>query len=254
MDFGTVFGLLASGLAVIATIWMSGQAPAYLDLPSLVLVAGGTLAVAFVTNRAEDVMRAFAIAGQAFLRRPPALDRLIPLVVDLAQHARKEGLISLEDRRLPDPFLERGIRMCVDGINIDTVRDTLQRELVSLRDRHRRGQRVFRMMASTAPALGMIGTLLGMVAMLRTIDDPSKIGPGMAIAFLTTLYGAVLAYVVFGPIAEKLEERTREELVAKSMIITAIESIVHADSRIVIQNKLGAFLAPPGDGRSGARR
>lgn len=253
MDFGTVFGLLASSIAVIATIWLSGQAPAFIDIPSVVLVVGGTLAVAFVTNRVEDVLRAFGIAAQAFVRRPPALARLIPLVVDLAQHARKEGLISLEDRKLPDPFLERGIRMCVDGISIDVVRETLLRELASLRDRHRRGQRVFRLMAATSPALGMIGTLLGMVAMLRTMDDPSKIGPGMAIAFLTTLYGAVLAYLVFGPIAEKLDDRTREELLAKSMIITAIESIVQADSRLVIQNKLGAYLGPVIDPRRGPR-
>ncbi len=254
MDLGTLFGLIA-GLGLIgASMWLGGGVTIYADPSSALIVLGGTIAVAFVTHRAEDVLRAFGVAAQAFIHRPVPLHSLVPLVVDLAQQARKEGLVSLEGRAVPDPFLQRGLRMCIDGISADLVRDSLQRDLASIRERHQRGQRVFRLLASTAPAMGMIGTLLGLVVMLRNMDDPSKIGPGMAVAILTTLYGALLAYMVFQPIADKLEDRTREEVLRKSMLIAAIESIVQAENRLVIQSRLGAFLAPRERDEAGRRR
>lgn len=254
VDFGTLFGLLAGIGLIGASMWMTGGIAAYADSSSALIVLGGTIAVAFVTHPVADVLRAFGVAAQAFVHRPLPLQSLVPLVVDLAQQARKEGLVSLEGRRVPDPFLQRGLRMCIDGITADLVRDSLHRELASVRERHLRGQRVFRLLGATAPAMGMIGTLLGLVVMLRNMDDPAKIGPGMAVAILTTLYGAILAYMVFNPIADKLEDRTREETLRKSMLIAAIESIVQAENRLVIQSRLGAFLSPEARGEAAVRR
>jgi chemotaxis protein MotA len=132
----------------------------------------------------------------------------------------------------------------VDGLSPEIIEGILRGELKTLKQRHQRGQTVFRFMGTTAPAMGMVGTLIGLVQMLKTLDDPSTIGPAMAVALLTTLYGAVMAFVLFNPIASKLEARTSEEVAHNELAIAGVESILKGDNSMVIQSKLESFLSP----------
>ncbi len=164
------------------------------------------------------------------------------------------GLVSLEGEDIPDTFMARGVRLGVDGLSPDVVKTTLLSELVALARRHQRGQKIFRFMGATAPAMGMIGTLIGLVQMLRTLDNPSAIGPAMAVALLTTLYGAILVFLIFNPVAEKLENRTTEEVARKMLAITGVESILRGDNTLVIQSKLESLLNPKEREKSEAGR
>jgi len=181
---------------------------------------------------------------QAFFDKSVVMEDQIPVIIGLAQKARKEGLVALEGENIEDEFLARGVRLGVDGLSPDMIKATLTSELAALKRRHERGQQMFKFMESTAPAMGMIGTLIGLVQMLQTLSDPSAIGPAMAVALLTTLYGAILAFVIFGPIATKLAARTNDEVAAKSLAITGVESILKGDNSMVIQSKLDAYLSP----------
>ena len=151
------------------------------------------------------------VALNAFLHQPIAVDQTIKRITELAMIVRKEGLLALEDQEIKDSFLAKGVRLAVDGLAADEVRGALVGEMRSLKERHKQGQKLFRFMGATAPAMGMVGTLIGLVQMLQVMDDPSSIGPAMAVALLTTFYGAVLAFLVFNPIADKLEGRTKDE-------------------------------------------
>jgi chemotaxis protein MotA len=244
MDIATLIGLLLSFTAIALSMLLGGGLASFLDLPSLVLVLGATIGVTLVNQRLVYVIGAFRVMTNAFLDRSPDPRELVPLIIRLAAKARREGVVSLEEESVDDPFVARGIRLGADGLSPELVKATLTAELISLRDRHERGQRIFRFMGATAPAMGMVGTLVGLVRMLETLDDPAKIGPAMAIALLTTLYGAVLAFVIFNPIAEKLANRTVEEVAAKTLAIAGIESILRGDNTLVIQSRLDAYLAP----------
>jgi chemotaxis protein MotA len=169
---------------------------------------------------------------------------MVPLIIDLAAKARKEGLVALEGEQIDDPFMARGVRLGVDGLSPELIKETLTGELAALKDRHDRGQRIFKFMCSTAASMGLIGTIVGLVQMLQKLDDPDSIGPAMAVALLTTLYGAVLVFLVYGPIAEKLINRTSEEVAIKKLAIAGVESILKGDNSMVIQSKLESFLSP----------
>jgi len=184
------------------------------------------------------------VAMKAFSDGKMALEETIDQVVDLAAKARKEGLVALDGEDIADPFLARGVQLGVDGLSPEMIHAILDSDLDTLKKRHTRGQTLFRFMASTAPAMGMVGTLIGLVQMLKELDDPAAIGPAMAIALLTTLYGAILAFVMFGPIASKLESRTKEEVAQRMLAMSGVESILRGDNSMVIQSKLESFLSP----------
>ena len=244
MDLATLIGLISAFGVIVAAMLMGGSVGAFFNVPSVLMVVGGTIGATLVQQKLKHVLGAMGVAAQAFFDRSQPDEKLIPVIVNLAQKARKEGLVSLEGEDISDEFMARGIRLGVDGLSPELVTAALKSELASVKRRHERGQRIFRFMAATAPSMGMIGTLVGLVQMLRTLDDPSSIGPAMAVALLTTLYGAVLAFVIFGPIAEKLENRTGEEVASKSLVIAGVASILQGDNSMAIQSKLEAFLAP----------
>ncbi len=244
MDIATLIGLVAGFGVIVATMIMGGSISAFFNVPGIVIVFGGTVAAACINQRLKHVLSAAKVTVNAFLDRAKPVQDLIPLIVSLAQKARKEGLVSLEGENIPDPFMARGVQLGVDGLSPEVVTATLASEISSLRRRHEVGQKVLRFMGTTAPSMGMIGTLIGLVQMLRTLDDPSSIGPAMAVALLTTLYGAILAFVVFNPLADKLENRTNEEVASKRLVIEGISSILQGDNSMVIQSKLESFLAP----------
>jgi len=244
MDIATLIGLI-SGIALLITAMASGGSlGSFFNVPGLMIVLGGTVAATLINESLARVLGAAKVGMQAlFERRTPARET-IQNVVQLAAKARKEGLVSLENDNIPDEFLARGVRLGVDGIDPEAVNSILRSELSTMRERHIRGQTIFKFMGSTAPAMGMVGTLVGLVQMLKTLDDPAAIGPAMAVALLTTLYGAIIAFVFCNPIASKLEIRTAEEVAQMNLAISGVDLILKGENSMVIQSKLEAFLAP----------
>ncbi len=170
----------------------------------------------------------------------------VTLLVSFAEKARREGILALENSmaEIQDDFIRSGLRLAVDGVEPELIKDILHTELAFIEDRHRNGQAIFDYMGAAAPAFGMIGTLVGLVKMLQNLSDPNAIGPAMAIALLTTMYGAVIANVIFIPVAGKLKMRTAEEILLKEVAIEGVMSIQSGDNPRILEQKLLAFLAP----------
>ena len=244
MDIATIVGIVAGLGLVIGTIMMGGSLQAFINIPGLVIVIGGTLASTLMSEKLAVFIGAWKVALKAFFSRPIAVDETINRLADLANVVRKDGALALENEEFTDPFLGKGIRLAVDGLPPAEVRGALVAEMRSLRDRHRQGQRIFKFMAATAPAMGMVGTLIGLVQMLQTMEDPDSIGPSMAVALLTTLYGAVLAFTVFGPMAEKLACRTTDETRNMAVVVEGLEGVLKAENPRFLRDKLESFLAP----------
>ncbi len=244
MDKATLIGIVAGFGLIIGAIMIGGSIVAFIDIPSLLIVGGGTVAACLIMERLQRVVGAFKVAKNAFFEKPSDATETIKTILELSNVARREGILALENKQVSDPFLAKGLRMAVDGIPREEIRETLTVELVSMKQRHQRGQKFFKFAATTAPSMGMIGTLIGLVQMLQTLDDPSAIGPSMAIALLTTMYGAVLAFFICGPIAEKLDRRTQEESASMTVVIEGVDSIVKGHNAAVIKDKLEARLEP----------
>ncbi len=244
MDLGTVVGLVLAFGLIIAAMMLGGGVGPFLDAQSALIVIGGTFAATMVCQKLPHVISALQLLMQAVFDKSSPMDELIPVIIHLAAKARKEGLVSLEGETIDDPFMARGVRLGVDGLSPEIIKSTLDSELAAMKDRHARGQDIWKFMAATAPSMGLIGTIVGLVQMLQSLDDPDSIGPAMAVALLTTLYGAIFAFIVFGPIATKLIARTGEEVSAKKLTIVGVESILKGDNTMVIQSKLEAFLSP----------
>ncbi|MCP5055617.1 MAG: motility protein A [bacterium] len=244
MDLATLIGIVLGIGLIIGAMLLGGSIMAFVNAPGLLIVVGGTIAATLINESMGLVAGAAKVYVQAFFEKAPSATELIDKVVDLAAKARKEGLVSLEGEDIPDPFLARGVQLGVDGLAPEIINGILEGELKTLKSRHGRSQAVFKFMASTAPAMGMIGTLIGLVQMLQAMEDPAAIGPAMAVALLTTLYGAILAFVLFAPIASKLETRTKSEVAHKTLAIIGVESILKGDNSMVIQSKLDAYLSP----------
>lgn len=244
MDLGTILGLaLGFGLIVAAMVIGGGVMP-FVDAQSALIVIGGTFAATMTNQKLPYVIGGLKAAVQAFLDKSSPKAELVPQIIDLAGKARKEGLVALEGEQIDDPFMARGVRLGVDGLSPELITETLKGELSAMKERHERAQQIFKFMSATAPSMGLIGTIIGLVQMLQNLDDPDSIGPAMAVALLTTLYGAILAFVVYGPIGEKLANRTAEEVGAKKLAIAGVESILKGDNSMVIQSKLESFLSP----------
>ena len=244
MDIATILGFVLGFALIYVSIVMGAPFSSFVNAPGLTVVVGGTFASVLVMQKMKYVLSAMGVAKNAFFDKSAPIEDLLPTIIDLAAKARKEGLVALEGEQIDDPFMARGVKLGVDGLSPEVINATLTAELASLKVRHERGQKIFRFMNGSAPAFGMIGTLIGLVQMLQALDDPAAIGPGMAVALLTTLYGAVLAFLIFGPIADKLEARTVEEVSVKELAIVGVDSILRGDNSMVIQSKLEAYLSP----------
>ena len=209
MDLATVIGMLGGiGFIVMAMI-LGGDLVIFIDVPSVLIVFGGTLFVVLSQFTLGQFFGAGKIAGKAFMFKIDTPDELIEKIVEMADSARKGGFLALEEADIGNPFMQKGVDMLVDGHDIEVVRETLIKDISMTTERHEFGVSIFKGMGDVAPAMGMIGTLIGLVAMLSNMDDPKAIGPAMAVALLTTLYGAFLANVICLPIASKLKNRGR---------------------------------------------
>ena len=246
MDIATLVGLVSGITLVLVSIIMGGNPTVFWSVPSLVVVMGGTLAATLINFPLGDVLSVLNTVRNAFFHKSNAPESLIPKLVSFATIARREGILALESHasEAGDEFLEKSVQLAVDGTAPELIKDILTTELAFMEDRHAMGQAILLAMGTFSPAFGMIGTLIGLVQMLATLDDPSTIGEGMAIALLTTLYGALMANVVFLPAAGKLKVRTSNELLAKELVIEGILSIQSGDNPRVVEQKLKAFVSP----------
>lgn len=242
MDKATLIGIISGFGLILGSILLGSGLGAFLDVPSALIVVGGTISATLIMERLENVVGAAKVAKNAFFTRQSRVSDTISVILRLSNLARREGMLALENEAVEDPFLAKGIRMAVDGLSQEEISETLRAELVSMKDRHQRGQKLFRFMGTTAPSMGMIGTLIGLVQMLGSMDDPKKIGPAMAVALLTTLYGAIVANMFAIPIADKLQLRSAEERLAKSLIIDAVMAIQAGQNPRVVQDVLKNYL------------
>lgn len=244
MDLATPIGMLLGFGLIIGSILMNSSLSSYIDIPSLLIVVGGTIAAALIAEKLQNVTGAIKVCKNAFRQPPGDPIAAIDKILELSNIARREGVLALESQEVEDPFLAKALRKAVDGLPQEEIREALMAELLAMKDRHKRGQKLFKFMAATAPSMGMIGTLIGLVQMLQSLSDPSSIGPAMAVALLTTMYGAILAFVVFGPLAEKLERWSDQEGAAMLVVIEGMESIVKGQNAMIIKDKLEARLPP----------
>ncbi|MEA3365617.1 MAG: MotA/TolQ/ExbB proton channel family protein [Candidatus Hydrogenedentes bacterium] len=246
MDIATLVGLISGVTLVIVSIIMGGNPGVFWSSSSVVIVVGGTLAATLINFPLGDVLSVLNTVKNAFFHKENPPESLIPKLVGFATIARREGILALESHasEAEDEFLEKSVQLAIDGTSPELIKDILTTELAFMEDRHAMGQSILLAMGTFSPAFGMIGTLIGLVQMLATLDDPTKIGEGMAVALLTTLYGALMANVVFLPAAGKLKVRTSNELLAKELVIEGILSIQSGDNPRVVEQKLKAFVSP----------
>ena len=246
MDLGTVVGIVLILALLMGAMSMGVGVGAYIDIPSVLIVVGGSIGALMISFKPSQ-MKAF---GKVFMVaiKPTVEDEveLIKKLVDFATKARKDGILALESEvnAEPNEFLKKGLSMAIDGSEPDTIRELLEIDMERTSERHKVNGSIFSNWAALAGAMGMVGTLIGLVAMLLNMADPSAIGPSMAVALLTTMYGAIIGNVVGTPIAIMLGIRNDEETLIKEMILSGIMSIQSGDAPRVLEAKLLAYLAP----------
>ena len=245
MDISTIIGIVMGIGLLVGAIAIGGSLGSFVDIPSLLIVVGGTVAATLIMERLERVLGGFKVAMNA-IRAGKQISTVdtIKRIVELSSIARREGVLALENEQIDDEFMAKGVRMAVDGLPEEEILSTLEAELVSMKDRHRRGQKLFKFITSTAPAMGMIGTLIGLVLMLGNMADPKAIGPAMAVALLTTLYGAFIANIMFAPMVTKLEGYTAYETIYREMVVEGLRNIARGESPRNIQDQLVSNLPP----------
>jgi len=244
LDISTVLGIFSAfGLLAVA-IFTQGNAGVFLSLNSLLIVLGGTFGATLINYPIRDIIRVLKVTKNAFFVKDEDYFQLIPQMVQYSKKARKEGTLVLDNvlKDIDDPFYYEGLRMIVDGISKDTVEQILRNEIDFMVARHRVGISIFNAMGQYAPAFGMIGTLIGLIFMLGTLNDPSQIASSMAIALVTTFYGAILSNIIFLPIAGKLKEKSQTEITKKEMILTGIISIQSGEIPRMVEQRMISFL------------
>ncbi len=242
MDIASLVGILGAFGIVVAAMVTGGDVGAFVNVPSLLIVVGGSLFVVLMKFTLAQFLGAGKILGKAFKFASVKPEDIIAETVDLADAARKGGLLSLEDKQVSSDFMQRGIQLLVDGHDPDIVKTLLNKEKSLTTERHQFGAEIFKAIGDVGPAMGMIGTLVGLVQMLSNMSDPKSIGPAMAVALLTTLYGAMMATMFALPVADKLEARKGEEELNQSLIIDGLLAIQAGQNPRVIEQMLRNYL------------
>ncbi|NLJ79462.1 MAG: motility protein A [Firmicutes bacterium] len=246
MDLATLVGIILGAGLLIGAIIMEGDISLYWSFSSLLITFGGTFAAIMINFSMNQVLGVLPLLRVAFSKKNIDSVHVINTLVEFAESSRREGLLALEEKAqaLDEPFLTKGIQLVVDGTDADLVRSILEIELAFLEERHRLGQKIFEQMGALAPAFGMIGTLIGLIQMLGDLTSPDQIGVGMAVALITTLYGAVAANLIFLPVAGKLRIKSNEEILIKQVMIEGILSIQAGENPRIVEEKLKSFLSP----------
>ena len=248
MDLATLIGLVAAFGVITAAILTGGDFGLFVNTPSILIVVGGTVGAVLVKFPLGNFFGAFKVAMKAFLHKSEKPEQIIEEAMELAEVARKNGMLALESHEFSNEFLGKGIRLCVDGHDPEFVKRMLSKDIAQTIERHDSGVGIFKAIGDVAPAMGMIGTLIGLVQMLSSMDDPKTIGPSMAVALLTTLYGAIIANAFALPMADKLSFRSTEERINKSLILETIGGIQEGLNPRVLETLLKTYL--PGNKRA----
>ncbi len=243
MDLATIIGIIGAMGFIIMAMLQGGDLGMFINVPSILIVFCGSLFVVLSQYTVGQFFGAGKIAGKAFMFKIDTPDSQIDKIIEMADAARKGGFLALEEAEIENPFMQKGVDMLVDGHDVEVVRATMAKDISMTTERHEFGAKIFKGLGDVAPAMGMIGTLVGLVAMLSNMDDPKSIGPAMAVALLTTLYGAMLANVFCIPIAIKLGNRAGEEKLNQSLVLDGIIGIADGQNPRVIEGILKSYLA-----------
>lgn len=245
-DRGTVFGIAAAFGLVFVAIALGGNLPTFLDLHGALIVFGGTLGATLINFPLQEFRRSIAVLRNAFFPDPSSAQERLRKLISLSERARTEGVLVLESEifRELDPFFRKCLELVVDQVSPAEIRRMMEIEIAFLESRHRRGAQMFQFMGSVAPAMGLVGTLIGLVQMLKNLTDPKMLGPAMATALMTSFYGALSAYLFFLPLAGKLRSRSEEEILVKEMTIEGIIAIAEGLNPRMVEESLLSFLPP----------
>jgi chemotaxis protein MotA len=230
-----------------ASIVIGGASPLiYIDIPSVVMVVGSSFLAMFIANPMRRVLGAFKYFMVIVKLPSNEIEKMIRIMVEFSERARREGLLALEDnlQELDDEFMRRGIQLVVDGTDPEVIKSILYNDANQIAERHSANIKIFDSLGALFPAYGMLGTLVGLIAMLANLADQSTLGSGMALALITTLYGSLGANMFCIPIVAKLTDRNKDEMLFKEVIIEGVLSIQSGDNPRILQEKLIAFLPP----------
>ena len=244
MDIATIIGIF-SGLALIfGAIMSGGQVQTFVNIPSVMIVVGGTLAATLITFPLGEVLQAFQAAKLVFTQKKVDPNDVVRLIINVANLSRRQGLVALSKVRTDNPVFKKALMLIADGAPEELIRHTLRIEIEAMRQRHATAQDVFKKMGAYAPAFGMLGTLIGLIQMLGTLDDPKTIGPAMAVALITTFYGSFMSSLFFLPVAGKLKSRTQVEIINLEIIFEGALSILENNNPLLIYEQLSSFIPP----------
>jgi len=244
MDIASIIGLIGAVGMILGAMISGGGIGPFIDVPSILIVFGGTFFAVMYTAPLPTFLGSFAVMAKAFLPPIKKMDQLVERMSELAAIARKDGMMALEGQDVPDKFFQKGLQMLVDGADEGKLVTQLNQEIKAMKSRHEANQGVVKGWIDIAPAMGMIGTLIGLVLMLGNMADPKAIGPAMAVALLTTLYGAFIANVLFMPMLVKLEGYTAYELIYHDLVVIGLRNIARGESPRNIQDQMVANLPP----------
>jgi chemotaxis protein MotA len=245
MDLATIIGVVAGLGVVLGSILMGSGLGTFINIPSLMIVGGGTIAATLIAYPLSDVLSVIGMGLKVFMFKLAKPEQLIKQLVDISNQARKGGLLSIEGEisKIKDPYLSQALQMSVDGIKTSDIATIMQKKITMSQKQHKVGYGIFASMGAYAPAFGMVGTLIGLVQMLATLDDPSTIGPKMAVAMITTFYGALSANLFFIPMADKLKIRSEEEITNMTLQFEGVISIREGEHPRILEDKLNVYLA-----------
>lgn len=245
MDIASLIGVIAGSVFVLITILLGSSLLLFWNLPSVVVVVGGTMAAAMVGYPLSDFLGVFKTSVKVFMFKIEKPEALIKSLVEISNKARKGGLLSIEGdiKSTGDPYLKQALQMTVDGVKTSDIAAVMQKKMELTARDHKIGYSVLKSMGAYAPAFGMIGTLIGLVQMLANLDDPSSIGPKMAVAMITTFYGAVMANLFFIPMADKLKLRSEEEIMNMALLFEGVVSIREGEHPRLMEDKLNVYLS-----------
>lgn len=249
MDIATIIGLLLGFGLIFISIFIGGGVSGFacfIDIPSVLITVGGSIAALFINFPMKTVFTSMSVVKKCFLTKLPETKDVIKQFKELATIVRKDGMLALEQEleKVNDDFMKRGLENVISGSNEAQIRQILETELSAIEARHTVGKQIIDSTGAAAPAFGMIGTLVGLVQMLQSLDDPSQIGGGMAVALLTTLYGAVIANVACIPLGGKLDNRSKEEVQIRELMITGLVGLAEGLAPRAIEDNLAAYLSP----------
>ncbi|MGM0380898.1 MAG: motility protein A [bacterium] len=244
MDISSILALIGTFGVILIGMFIAGQITMFVDPASVFIVIGGGIGAFFLSYPLDKCLKFLSVIKMVFTKQQLDVDEVRPVMVSFAEKARREGLLALEDdlQELDDEFLRKGIQLVVDGTDPELVEQIMRTELEQIDERHSFGSGAMVHMAGLFPALGMIGTLIGLVTMLAQMDNPDALGPAMAVALITTLYGAILANVVCAPMGERLSSKNNKELLQKELMIEGVLAIQAGENPRIVEEKLKAYL------------